>query len=83
MPGPMKPPCCAAIPKAAAGIRWHRRDGFPTASLAEQAVTAGLRDGADLVVDTSELPLAALRRLIERHFGAEGERRRNTGWWSR
>ena len=37
---------------------------------AEQAVTATLREGADLVLDTSELPIAALRRLIERHFGA-------------
>lgn len=36
---------------------------------AEQEVTAALREGADLVVDTSELPLAALRRLIEGHFG--------------
>jgi RNase adapter protein RapZ len=36
----------------------------------EQQLTAALREGADLVVDTSELPLAALRRLIERHFGA-------------
>jgi UPF0042 nucleotide-binding protein len=40
---------------------------------AEQALTARLRVGADLVIDTSELPLAALRRLIERHFGAAGE----------
>ncbi|HET8996084.1 MAG TPA: RNase adapter RapZ [Acetobacteraceae bacterium] len=35
----------------------------------EREVTAALREGADLVVDTSELPLAALRRLIEGHFG--------------
>ena len=37
---------------------------------AEQAMTAALRDGADLVIDTSDLPLAALRQLIERVFGA-------------
>jgi UPF0042 nucleotide-binding protein len=36
----------------------------------EQQLTAALREGADLVIDTSELPLAALRRLIDRHFGA-------------
>jgi RNase adapter protein RapZ len=36
----------------------------------EEMLTAPLRRGADLVVDTSELPLASLRRLIERHFGA-------------
>jgi UPF0042 nucleotide-binding protein len=36
---------------------------------AEQELTAALRDQADLVIDTSELPIAALRRLIERHFG--------------
>ena len=37
---------------------------------AEEALTAPLRERADLVIDTSELPLAALRRLIERHFGS-------------
>jgi UPF0042 nucleotide-binding protein len=37
---------------------------------AEQVLTAGLREHADLVVDTSDLPLAGLRRLIEQHFGA-------------
>jgi UPF0042 nucleotide-binding protein len=40
---------------------------------AEMALTNGLPDGADLVVDTSDLPLAQLRRLIERHFGAGAE----------
>jgi len=36
---------------------------------AEQALTAPLRTAADLVIDTSELHLAALRQRIERHFG--------------
>ncbi len=36
---------------------------------AEIALTELLREGADLVVDTSGLPIAELRRLIERHFG--------------
>jgi len=40
---------------------------------AEQTLTARLRDSADLVIDTSELPLPALRRLIERHFSAGAE----------
>ncbi len=35
---------------------------------AELAQTASLRYHADLVIDTSDLPLAALRRLIERRF---------------
>ena len=35
----------------------------------EEVLTAPLRRGADLVIDTSELPLASLRRLIERQFG--------------
>jgi UPF0042 nucleotide-binding protein len=39
----------------------------------EKQLTAPLHDGADLVIDTSELPLGALRRLIERHFGAGGD----------
>jgi len=39
----------------------------------EQLLTAPLREAADLVVDTSELPLAALRRLIDRHFGADSD----------
>jgi UPF0042 nucleotide-binding protein len=36
---------------------------------AELALTEPLRAHADLVVDTSDLPIASLRRLIERHFG--------------
>ncbi len=36
---------------------------------AEQTLTADLRAAADLVIDTSDLPLAGLRQLIERHFG--------------
>jgi UPF0042 nucleotide-binding protein len=36
----------------------------------EVTLTAPLRSGADLLIDTSELPLAALRRLIDQHFGA-------------
>ena len=35
---------------------------------AEAALTQPLRDEADLVLDTSELPLADLRRLIEQRF---------------
>lgn len=38
---------------------------------AEQTLTAPLRDAADMLVDTTDLPLAALRRLIERRFGPE------------
>jgi UPF0042 nucleotide-binding protein len=39
---------------------------------AETSLTRKLRDAADLVVDTSDLPLAALRRLVESRFGADG-----------
>ena len=44
----------------------------------EEKITAPLRNGADLVIDTSDLPLGSLRRLIERHFGSgsEAEERR-------
>jgi RNase adapter protein RapZ len=38
---------------------------------AETALTDSLREEADLVVDTSGLQIANLRRLIERHFGAD------------
>ncbi len=37
----------------------------------EQDITAPLRDAADLVIDTSDLPLAAMRRRIEQHFGGD------------
>ena len=37
---------------------------------AEIALTDPLREHADLVVDTSGLPIANLRRLIELHFGS-------------
>ena len=40
---------------------------------AEIQLTDPLREQADLVVDTSGLPIADLRRLIERHFGAAGD----------
>ena len=43
-------------------------------SCAEQVLTAELREHADLVVDTSDLPLAGLRRLIEQHFGEAVDR---------
>lgn len=38
---------------------------------AEQALTAPLRAAADLAIDTTDLPLAALRRLIESRYGPE------------
>jgi len=40
---------------------------------AEQALTAGLREAADLVIDTSDLPTPELRRLIERRYGPEAQ----------
>jgi UPF0042 nucleotide-binding protein len=40
---------------------------------AEQALTADLRDAANLVIDTSDRPLADLRQLIARVFGAEAD----------
>jgi len=41
----------------------------------ERAITAPLHEAADLLVDTSDLPLADLRRLVEQRFarGAEGD----------
>ncbi len=39
----------------------------------EQEITARLREAANLVIDTSDLPLARLRELIERHFGPRGD----------
>ncbi|WP_372621669.1 RNase adapter RapZ [Falsiroseomonas sp.] len=38
----------------------------------EAALLAGLPEAADLLVDTSDLPLPELRRLIERRFRPEG-----------
>ncbi|HVC62817.1 MAG TPA: RNase adapter RapZ [Acetobacteraceae bacterium] len=40
---------------------------------AEQALTARLKECADWMVDTSGLPLPALRQQIERYFGASGD----------
>jgi UPF0042 nucleotide-binding protein len=39
----------------------------------EQEITARLREAADLLIDTSELPLARLRQTIEGHFRPHGE----------
>jgi UPF0042 nucleotide-binding protein len=41
----------------------------PDGIAAEIALTAPLREQADLVIDTSDLPVAQLRRLIEQRFG--------------
>lgn len=38
----------------------------------ESALLAPLRETAELLVDTSDLPLPDLRRMIERRFGVEG-----------
>jgi UPF0042 nucleotide-binding protein len=38
----------------------------------EAAMLAPLQQAADLVIDTSDLPLPALRRLVERHFRPDG-----------
>lgn len=51
--------------------------GVPGAGVAdgiarEEAALAPLRDAADLVIDTSGLPLPELRRAIERRYGAAG-----------
>jgi len=40
---------------------------------AEQTLTAPLREAADLVIDTSDLPLPILRQRIEQFFGAPGD----------
>ncbi len=37
----------------------------------ERTLTALLRDGADLLIDTSELPVGEMRALVERHFASE------------
>jgi RNase adapter protein RapZ len=37
----------------------------------EERITARARAGCDLLVDTSDLPIPAMRRMIERHFGGE------------
>jgi len=37
----------------------------------EKALTAPLREAADLALDTSDLPIAAMRRLVERYFSAD------------
>jgi UPF0042 nucleotide-binding protein len=38
---------------------------------AEQKLTAPLYSAADLVIDTSDMPLAALRQMVERRFGPD------------
>ena len=49
---------------------------------AEEALTALLREHADLVIDTSALPLPDLRQKIERYFGSRGDAAAGR-WWSR
>lgn len=42
---------------------------------AEIDITAQLREAADLVIDTSDLPLPALRRIVEQRFGTDQNRK--------
>ena len=59
---------------------WRRKDASSTASAEEEVLTRPLRDEADLVLDTSELPLAELRRRIEQRFRpGHGRGRRHAG----
>lgn len=46
---------------------------------AEQLLTAPLHDVADLVIDTSDLPLAKLRELVEARYGADGASEQQPG----
>ncbi|HET9148225.1 MAG TPA: RNase adapter RapZ [Acetobacteraceae bacterium] len=46
-------------------------EGLAEAIAAEAALTAPLRTAADWVVDTSDLPLPELRRMIEQRFGRD------------
>jgi UPF0042 nucleotide-binding protein len=46
---------------------------------AEQALTAPLQEAADVVIDTSDLPLAALRQLIDERFGRDADRDGQSG----
>jgi len=39
--------------------------------LEERTLTAALRDAADLLIDTTDLPVGTMRALVERHFGAD------------
>jgi UPF0042 nucleotide-binding protein len=39
----------------------------------EERLTAQLRENADLLIDTSDLPLGSLRRLVDQQFGAGSE----------
>jgi RNase adapter protein RapZ len=43
----------------------------------EELLTAPLRERADLLIDTSDLPLASLRLLIDQHFGAGSDAEQN------
>ena len=50
-----------------------RQDRVVEGIAREQRLTAPLRAAADLVIDTTELPLTSLRQLINRHFSAADE----------
>ncbi len=47
--------------------------------IAEQALTAPLAEAADIVIDTSDLPLPALRRQIERLYGPQAQSDTHSG----
>ncbi len=55
-----------------ARIRCRATAGWSTASTAERALLGGLRDEADLVIDTSDRSVHELRRAIESAFAGDG-----------
>ena len=57
-----------AAPPPAGARAGRSAAGWPTASPRERTLIAPLRDAADLVIDTSDLPLPELRQLIEHRF---------------
>ena len=62
--GRARRPCWTGSRRPAAGTRWRRTAGWSTAIRAEREILAPLRERADLVMETSELTGAMLRRRI-------------------
>ena len=70
-PGPTRQRCCAASPRTRRRHPLAPQGRVADGIAAEEQLTAPLRQAADLVLDSSELNPAALRRAVEQRFGSE------------
>ena len=68
-----EPSSCGATTRLAADIRLHRTGPQRTELARERQLTLALRNGADSVLDTTDLSPAELRDELQRRYGGDSD----------